>query len=267
VTSTRDPNPVVSGRGIRTLRQAGIDVKVGVLTEESRRLNEEFFHFHATGFPFVSLKLAQTLDGKIADSRGRSKWITSKLARVEAHRIRSFHDAVLIGARTVIRDNPDLTVRHVGGRNPLRIVLDGRLDAPHTAKIFRNAAAPTVLITRRSVMDRRTSAVVRLERRGIQVFGIDVKGDLPLGPILRLLAGMNVSSVLVEGGSATLSGFLREGIGNRLYWFVSTSILGDGLPSVNLNHARPLAKRIRVSDPRIRLIGPDVLIEGGIQFP
>ena len=146
VAAVEDPNPKVAGNGFKRLRDAGIEVTVGVCAEESRLLNEKFFHWIVTGRPFVSMKYAMTLDGKIATRTGDSKWITGEDARAYGHYLRKAHDCILVGKNTVLADDPELTTRLVEGRNPLRIVLDSNCEIPMTAKIF-DGEAETLLVT------------------------------------------------------------------------------------------------------------------------
>src|SRR5262249_5152276 len=157
VVAMRDPFPLVAGRGIRRLRAAGLRVEVGLLEDEARRLNEAWLHRLATGRPFVTLKLAETLDGKIATARGDSRWISSPAARALVHRMRDRHDAVLVGAKTILADDPRLTTRGVrGGRSPQRIILDGTLRTPPAAR-----ALPALILARPRANRARQAALAR----------------------------------------------------------------------------------------------------------
>ena len=147
-------------------------MKVGLFQKEAELLNEKFFKFMKTGLPFVGIKLAQTLDGRIADIAGTSKWITSKTARKEVHRLRSEYDAVLVGANTVLQDNPELTVRLVKGNNPVRVVVDGRLSLPISRKIFNTSAAPTWLLTSTKAVKANIRKVQKLVSQGVRVLPV-----------------------------------------------------------------------------------------------
>jgi diaminohydroxyphosphoribosylaminopyrimidine deaminase/5-amino-6-(5-phosphoribosylamino)uracil reductase len=219
-----------------------------------------------TGMPFIGMKIAQTLDGYIADHRGRSKWITSEQARKEAHRIRAQYDAILVGANTVIEDNPRLTVRAAKGRNPVRIVLDGQLRVPAHARIFSTRLARTILFTTQRALLRKRSTVSRLTERGVQVLALESARGMDEHAILRSLGALGISSILVEGGSTTASGFLQKKLVNRLHCFVAPKITGGGLHAVVLKPALELPKAIQMSADGIRLIGSDLLVEGRLVY-
>ncbi|MBM3161916.1 MAG: bifunctional diaminohydroxyphosphoribosylaminopyrimidine deaminase/5-amino-6-(5-phosphoribosylamino)uracil reductase RibD [Chlorobi bacterium] len=230
VVGCRDPHVKVAGKGIEKLRAAGVEVVEGVLEAESEKLNEAFITSHRKGRPFVALKLAQTLDGKIATASGASKWITGQEARTEVHRLRCRYDAVLTGAATVIADDSQLTVRHCAGRNPLRVVLDPKLAVPLTAGIF-DGSAETLLFTEASRQDSEKARM--LASMGVAVAGAESREcGLDLGAVLAMLHERRVLSVLVEAGSRLASSFVREGLCDKLYLFVAPLLFGgDGLSS------------------------------------
>jgi diaminohydroxyphosphoribosylaminopyrimidine deaminase/5-amino-6-(5-phosphoribosylamino)uracil reductase len=262
VVCSTDPNPLVAGRGVRRLRRSGIQVSTGTLCKESERLNERFFTFMKTGLPFVGMKAAQTLDGRVTDFRGTSKWITSELAQKEAHRLRSSYDAILVGANTVSRDNPQLTVRRVKGRNPLRVVLDPRLRLTPRAALFDTRRAGTLIFTSARAMSKRKSSVAKLSQRGVYILGLDKGSPLDLRVILRTLAALGVSSVLVEGGPYTMGEFVQQKLVNRLHWFVAPKLLGEGLHTLTLKPPVSLKSSIVLRDATVRTVGKDFLIEG-----
>ncbi|MCF8382740.1 MAG: bifunctional diaminohydroxyphosphoribosylaminopyrimidine deaminase/5-amino-6-(5-phosphoribosylamino)uracil reductase RibD [Chlorobium sp.] len=224
VIGCRDPHLKVAGKGIEKLLSAGVEVVEGVLEAESEKLNEAFITSHRKGRPFVALKLAQTLDGKIATSSGASKWITGAEARTEVHRLRCAYDAVLTGAATVIADDSELTVRHCAGRNPLRVVLDARLAVPLDAKIF-DAGAETLVFTAPSLLQ--SEKALRLAGKGITLKGVPPSEcGLDLRHVLDALHERRVLSVLVEGGSRLLSSFVRSVLVDKLYVFVAPKLFG-----------------------------------------
>lgn len=232
VLGMRDPNPLVDGKGIRILRSKGIKVDVGVLEAECRKLNEIFVKYVTTGLPFVSLKIAQTLDGKIADVEGRSQWITNEHSRTVVHELRTRYDAVLIGANTVKRDNPYLTVRLTKGRNPLRIVLDGGLTiSPKSAVFSDKLRKRTILITSEKSIADNASLLHQLLRKGVRIIALVRKKDnlLDIVTMLRILALENISSVLVEGGAKTFGQFVRAGLVDKYIIFVAPKAFGKGL--------------------------------------
>ncbi len=264
VASSKDPNPVVSGSGFRELKRAGVHVRVGELQREAEELNEKFFTFMKTGLPFVGVKVAQTLDGRIADAWGASKWITGEKARKHSHKLRTEYDAVLVGARTVLRDDPRLTVRWVKGRNPVRIVVDGKLSVRPSARVFRTNEARTLLLTSTQAMRKQPVKVQRLSRRGVEI--IPVQNTFRLRPkeILTTLARLNISSVLMEGGSRTIAPFVEAALVQKIHCFVAPKVLGAGLNSLALNRPVSLSKSVRVTDLVVARVGIDLLIEGRI---
>jgi diaminohydroxyphosphoribosylaminopyrimidine deaminase/5-amino-6-(5-phosphoribosylamino)uracil reductase len=232
VVGMKDPNPLVHGKGIQGLRSKGIKVDVGILQEECRKLNEIFVKYITTGLPFVSLKIAQTLDGKIADAHGRSQWITNEHSRAVVHALRARYDAVLIGANTVKRDNPHLTVRFTKGRNPFRIVLDGRLTVPSKSAIFSDKfCKKTILVTSEKSLADKSSLLQRLSRKGVRVILLERREEslLDVKTILRILALENISSVLVEGGAKTFGQFVRAGLVDKYFIFIAPKAFGEGL--------------------------------------
>ena len=264
VSAAEDPNPVVSGRGFRKLRRGGVIVSRGTLRAEARELNERFFTYMETGIPFVALKVAQTLDGRIADQRGASKWITDPAARAYGHGLRSVYDAVLVGAGTVRSDNPLLTVRAIKGRNPIRVVLDGGFSVPTDARLFRNSGAQTVVLTSSVALKRKRKKAVALERRGVAVIGIEGRSTLAPSSVLRVLGDFVNSSVLIEGGAKTIRPFLESGSVNKIHCFIAPKILGDGVTGLNIRSKGVKGARI-LNDVKITAVGPDLLLEGTLK--
>ncbi len=263
IAASGDPNPLVAGQGFRKLRAHGVKTIIGILRGKAEELNEKFFWSMKNGLPFVGIKVAQTLDGKIADAAGRSKWITTPEARAHGHRLRAEYDAVLIGAGTVIKDNPRLTVRHAEGKNPWRIVVDGRLAVSTRSRIFNVLESPTMVLTCTRAMKKEHRKVVAFEKAGVPVLGLDAGSRIPARSILRVLAGQGISSVLVEGGSGTVRPFLEARCVQKLHCFVAGKILGSGLPAFVLE-ARPLSRALRIENTNVMRIGKDFLLEGRV---
>ena len=232
VIGTADPNPLVSGKGISILNDHGIKTETGVLGEQCENLNEKFFKFMRTGTPFVTLKYAQTLDGRIASSTGHSQWISSEPSLRFAHRLRGLHDAVMVGIGTVVADDPDLRVRLVRGRNPLRVVADSTLKIPPGARVLDNQDVAKTLIATGSLRGRERSHM--LEERGIETLIIDEedKGVLDLKKLLAELGERQISSLLVEGGAGIITSFVREGLFDRVIVITAPRILGRGIEAV-----------------------------------
>jgi diaminohydroxyphosphoribosylaminopyrimidine deaminase/5-amino-6-(5-phosphoribosylamino)uracil reductase len=229
VIGCKDPNPIVAGRGIALLRKNKITVKTGVLSKEATRLNESFFKYIRTGIPFITLKAAQTADGYIARTDGSSKWITNQFSRKFVHQLRNEYDAVIVGAGTVIQDDPELTVRNVLGRNPIRIILDGRFTVPLDRKIFDDQAQ-TIIYTTTQAAVRESAKVLALKKRGIIVVPFRSKTDsIDIRTIVSDLGKRGIASVLVEGGSGIYSAFLNARMADALFLFTAQKKFSTGI--------------------------------------
>ena len=220
VCATIDPNPKVSGKGIEKLKGENIEVEVGVLAEEARLLNETFFTYHTKKRPFIALKFAQSLDGKIATKTGDSKWITNQKARDYARKLRSQYQAILVGINTVLKDDPHLGVRIPGKKDPMRIILDSYLKIPLKAQVLRDN---NVIIATTEKSDR--EKLKELQKKNILV--IILEGEkIPLPKLIKKLYELNIISVLVEGGSEVLGSFIDEKLVDKVYAFIAPIIIG-----------------------------------------
>ncbi|HAZ27338.1 TPA: bifunctional diaminohydroxyphosphoribosylaminopyrimidine deaminase/5-amino-6-(5-phosphoribosylamino)uracil reductase RibD [Candidatus Acetothermia bacterium] len=260
IVATLDPNPHVSGRGVARLREAGLEVVEGVLAAEARRLNEVFFHWIRERTPFVVLKLAMSLDGKIATSTGRSRWITGPESRRLVHALRARYGAVLVGVGTVLADDPELTVRDVEGPPPLRVVLDSQGRMPPEARVLSPGARTLVATTGRMPAGREGE----LCARGADVWRLPSQNDqVDLRELLRRL-GEETDSLLVEGGSEVAWAFLSPGLVHKLAFFYAPLILGgrEAIPAVGGEGVADPAEAIRVRDVTIEHVGADHLITG-----
>ncbi|NTU68470.1 MAG: bifunctional diaminohydroxyphosphoribosylaminopyrimidine deaminase/5-amino-6-(5-phosphoribosylamino)uracil reductase RibD [Chlorobiaceae bacterium] len=255
-----DPNEKVAGSGIARLRQAGAKVTVGVLGEESERLNEAFMTSHRKGRPLVMLKIAQTLDGRIATSLGASKWITGEESRKEVHRLRGRYDAVLTSSSTVVADDAELTVRHCQGRQPLRVLLDRQLRVPVESKIFGPGARTLVFASAAAAEPER---LAMLEARGVEVHLLDAPhGRMDLGEVLAELHRRRVLSVMVEAGSALAAAFVRERLADKLCLFVAPRLFGgDGLPSFGPLDVLLPGQSVDLRISSSRMVGNDLMLE------
>jgi diaminohydroxyphosphoribosylaminopyrimidine deaminase / 5-amino-6-(5-phosphoribosylamino)uracil reductase len=234
-----DPNPLVAGKGIAILEKAGIEVKTGICENEALRLNEHFFHYIQTGTPYVTLKSAVTLDGKTAAFTGDSKWITSEESRLDVHKYRHNHDAILVGVNTVIKDNPLLTTRlPLGGKNPIRIVLDTHLRIPIESNILNTEDAETVVFCASEASDEK---VQLLADKGVKVEQLE-SPDIQIKMVLQRLGERNITSLFVEGGSAVHFSFLKEKAYQELIMYMAPKLVGgsqafssfggEGFPSI-----------------------------------
>ncbi|ACG74058.1 riboflavin biosynthesis protein RibD [Anaeromyxobacter sp. K] len=254
-----DPNPLVNGRGMARLRRHGVAVVKGVLRAECDRLNAPWFTFITEGRPFVTLKAAVTLDGRIATRTGDARWVSGEAARAWVHRLRDRVDAVLVGAGTARADDPRLTTRLPrGGRDPIRVVLDSDLSLPRTLALFRGGSpAPTLVAHASAAPARRYGPGVELVRcrRG--------KGGVDLRDLLAKLAARGVAHLLVEGGAHVHARFLEAGLVDRVAVFVAPKIAGgDGVPLVAGRGPARMADALRLEQVAFERVGDDVLVTG-----
>ncbi len=262
VAAMEDPDPRVSGRGFAKLRDAGIAVETGLLAKEAAEINAGFLMRLAKGRPLVTLKLAATLDGKIATSSGESQWITGEAARNRAHLMRATNDAVVVGANTVIGDDPLLTCRLPGieTRNPVRIVFDGGLRVPLTAKLIAQAKlVPTWIVHRHGVDAARREA---FRDCGVELIeaSTTTTGEMDLAASFAELGKRGLTRVLVEGGSRFAGALLAADLVDRLAWFRAPSLLGgDAMPSVEAFGIAKLAEAPRFKRLSVEIVGDDLL--------
>jgi diaminohydroxyphosphoribosylaminopyrimidine deaminase/5-amino-6-(5-phosphoribosylamino)uracil reductase len=265
VAACVDPNPAVNGKGIETLRAAGIAVDVGLLAEEAARLNEAFFTFIRLGRPFVILKAAASLDGKIATRTGDSRWITGETARQHVHQIRNEVDAVLVGIGTILRDDPLLTTR-LGSpdqRDPARVIVDNLARLPLRAKVINRASTATTILAVSAMAPR--ARLEALEREGVQI--LVVPGSprrVSLRNLMEALGKMDLLSVLIEGGAEINGSALQEGIVDKLLLFLAPLLIGGNATptAVGGDGIETLSQATRVRNLRIERFGEDILIEG-----
>jgi diaminohydroxyphosphoribosylaminopyrimidine deaminase/5-amino-6-(5-phosphoribosylamino)uracil reductase len=262
VIGMEDPNPLVKGKGVEILRSAGLDVEVGILEKECRRLNEAFCKYILGEHPFIILKAAATWDGKIATRDGDSKWISGETSRRFAHKLRDQVDGVLVGIGTILKDDPLLTVRIKGGRDPYRIILDSRLKISEEARVIGSPPSRAIIaVTESAPKDK----IERLEKRGVQILIVDSKaGRVNLRSCLSRLREIGMMSILVEGGSQVNGSFLDEGLVDKLLLFLSPKLIGDcQAPGIFGGRGiLTLQDAITLKEISTRKMGEDILLEG-----
>ncbi|HMK48761.1 MAG TPA: bifunctional diaminohydroxyphosphoribosylaminopyrimidine deaminase/5-amino-6-(5-phosphoribosylamino)uracil reductase RibD [Thermodesulfovibrionales bacterium] len=256
VVAMNDPNPKVSGMGLRELERAGIMVSSGILQDEARRLNESYIKYITTGMPFVVLKAAMTLDGKIATPAGQSKWITGEKARKTVHRLRSSVDAIITAIGTVKADDPQMTARIKGGKNPIRIVIDPGLEIPPDARVLKSP--PETIVVTKEV--KKKADCLNLPESSV----ICYEGTLNLKWLLGKLGERHITSVLIEGGSSLNAHALSDGVVDKVMFFISPKIIGgkDSFPVVGGKTFRRLEEAYTLRDVSVRRVGGDILVEG-----
>ena len=261
----KDPNPRVAGSGIRQLEEAGVRVQVGLCEAESRQLNEVFIKYITTGYPFVILKSAISLDGKIATASGESQWITSEASRVKGHEIRAQVDAILVGIGTVVKDNPSLTARLSERKNedPIRIVVDSHGRTPLGAKIFNpDSNAGTLIAVTENAPSEKIEA---LKSAGADILIVEEKeGRVCLRGLMRELGRKEITSVLIEGGGEINAAALQAGIVDKLVFFVAPKLIGgkDAPGPIGGAGVTRLAEAFELRDVKTAQIDTDFLIEG-----
>ncbi len=260
VVGEKDPNPLTNGRGLKALARNGIRTRTGVLGEEIRNLNLPFHKWVRTGFPFVTLKAAQSLDGRIATKTGHSRWITSEASRSWAHALRYNSDAVLVGVETVIKDDPRLTVRGARQKPILKVILDSDLRTPLDSRLFKGRGRVIVAATRRAPRPKlralaKKAEVILTRSRGNRV---------DLRHLLRELGRRKVLHLLVEGGGEVHASFVQDGLADELYLFIAPFLIGGKkAPSSVMGLGASTLKAVwRLKRMQLERVGPDFLVHG-----
>ena len=259
-----DPNPLVSGGGVQTLRAAGIIVEQGLLSEEAASLNEAFTKFITCRTPFVILKAAVSLDGKIATRTGDARWISGEQSRERVHTLRDQVDAVIVGSGTIRRDNPRLTTRlPEGGRDPIRVIVDGLGSLPLESQVFQTGSAPPTWVA--VAADAPPQRIETLLQRGLTVLEAGgSQGRISLEQLLKRLGEREVTSVMIEGGEGVFTSAIEEGIVDKFLLFVAPLLVGGKTAPSLFGGAgvEEIWQAFRLSRLRIEQLGEDVLIEG-----
>ncbi|WHY73221.1 bifunctional diaminohydroxyphosphoribosylaminopyrimidine deaminase/5-amino-6-(5-phosphoribosylamino)uracil reductase RibD [Fictibacillus enclensis] len=262
VIASLDPNPLVSGRGVAILKEAGIEVITGIMEKESQQMNEVFNKFIVQKLPFVTVKSAATLDGKIATATHDSKWITGEAARKNVHQIRNENMAILVGVNTVIKDDPELTARIPNGRNPVRVILDSTLRIPVSSKVVQDKKAETWIFTTERAGEEKRQV---LESHGVSIFTTKSRADR-VNPeeVLHLLGEQQISSVMIEGGGAVNASFLEQQLIDKFVVYMAPKLLGGSLSPTFLEGegAERMSGAVDLREMTVEQVGDDFKFTG-----
>ncbi len=262
IVAAQDPDPRVSGQGISRLSEAGIEVELGLCGPEAEAVNAGFFALMRLGRPLVSLKIASSLDGRIAVASRESRWITGEPARARGHLLRASHDAVMVGSGTVLADDPNLTCRlpGMGGRSPVRVIADGSMRVPLTARVAATARdVPTWFLVRHGIEGERRDA---FKSCGVEIVDVPAtsSGETDLAGALKELGKRGITRLLVEGGATLATSLFRADLVDLLYWFRAPSVIGgDGLPALTALGLAAPAQAPRFARLALETVGEDVL--------
>ncbi|MGH7452340.1 MAG: bifunctional diaminohydroxyphosphoribosylaminopyrimidine deaminase/5-amino-6-(5-phosphoribosylamino)uracil reductase RibD [bacterium] len=267
VIGTMDPNPLVNGRGVNMLCEHGIEVKSGLLEEACYELNESYFKFITMRLPFVTLKVAQSLDAKIADATGHSRWISTEQARRLVHRWRWQNDAIMVGIGTALADDPQLTVREEIGPQPRRIIVDTNLRLPLTAKLLNDEhAAKTIVAIGENC--REHEKIAEIENRDARVWPIHTSaaGSLDMRHLMERIGQEGIASLFVEGGRRIFSSLLEGRFADRLKCFIAPKLLGDGIPAFQGLPISRMEQAILLEKAYWETVGDNVLVSGIVRY-
>lgn len=265
-----DSNPLVAGKGVQILRDHGIYVETGILDAECRKLNEVFYHYIATKTPFVVMKYAMTLDGKIACATGDSKWVTGEIARTQVHRMRGRYRGIMVGIGTVLADDPILNCRVEGGVDPVRIICDSNLHIPTESQIVKTASdIETIVACSQEALEseRKQEKIRRLKEAGIQIIGTEGAHGVNLVELMKKLGGQNIDSILLEGGGTLNASALEDGIVNKVYAYIAGKLIGgmDARSPVEGMGIDRMADAITLQNMEIEKLGDDFCIVGYVK--
>lgn len=266
VIAMRDPNPLVAGKGIKMLEDAGIEVSIGVLEAAAKKLNEVFLKWIMTKQPFVVMKTAMTLDGKIATATGKSQWISNAASRKRVHELRDLYDGILVGIGTVLADDPSLTVRlpDGSGKNPLRIIVDSKARTPLTAKVVCDGAARTLIAVTASAPPDRIAA---LRAAGVEVLIVNEGEKVDLRQLLAELGRRNITGVFVEGGATINYSLLQKQLVDKVYSFIAPKMVGGRTAPtpVGGDGVAELSEAFSLQAVETELLAGDILVSGYIE--
>jgi len=257
IVGMEDPNPLVDG--YKELKFRGLKTKIGILREEAKKLNEIYMQYSKSKKPFVILKLAMSLDGKIATSTGDSKYITSKEARKFVHQIRNDVDGVMVGINTITRDNPILDSRLVNGKNPIKVILDSSLKISERSKVLKDPGKVIIATTKKAPKKK----VNKLHQKGVTILTLKPKhGLVDLKELMKELGKSEITSVMIEGGGELSGNAIKEGIVNKILMFTAPKLIGNGLNPIKNLGVKKVEKAIKLKNISTSRIGKDIMVEG-----
>ena len=257
IIAMSDPNPLVEG--FKELKFRGIKTRIGILENKAKKMNESYIKYIKTKRPFVVVKSAMSMDGKIATRTGDSKYITGREARKYVHQLRSELDAIMVGINTILKDNPLLTVRLVKGRNPIKIVVDSHLKIPLNAKVIKDPTKLVIATTKNAPK----AKMKKLQQKGVNVLIIDSKrGKVDLDKLMKQLGKLEITSIMVEGGAELNSEAIKSGIVDKILFFLAPSVIGEGLGAIGDLGIKKVDRSIKLKHLSSRRIGKDILVEG-----
>ncbi len=261
VVAMKDPNPLVAGRGIEILKSAGIEVEVGILEDDARRLNEVFLKYITKKMPFVTAKFACSLDGKISTVTGESQWISCEESRKFVHRLRDISDGIMVGVGTVLADNPSLTTRLETGKNPVRIVADSMARTPLDSKFLNDGAAKNIIAV---TADAPADKISALKNLGAEIIICGDSQQVDLKILMAELASREITSVLLEGGGTLNFSMFRAGLIDKVFAFIAPKIIGgkNALSPVEGGGFKKLIDAVNLKNLNVEKIGTDILVSG-----
>jgi len=265
VVAMKDPNPVVAGRGLERLRDAGIQVDVGPMLQEALRLNEIFIKSITTGLPFVVYKSAMTLDGKIATETGDSRWVSNEGSRHYVHQLRDHYDVILVGSETILKDNPALTCRLPSGKDPIRLIVDGKLRiSEHAQVLTASELSPCIIATSLSASSAKVERLQSLNH--VEVWQYNTVRHVPLENLMRDLVRRGWTSVLLEGGGGLAGTLLQSQLVDKVEFFIAPKLVGGNGPSpLSGLHIGLMAEAISIDDLNVDMYTGDLHVTGYIR--
>lgn len=262
VVAMKDPNPLVSGRGIDRLREAGIIVDVGLLLQEASLINEVFIKVITSGLPFIVYKTAMTIDGKIATETGNSRWVSQEKSRQYVHQMRNLYDIIMAGSETVLQDNPALTCRLPGGRDPIRLIVDGQLRIPENAQVLSASKhSPCIIATTQAASCDKVEHLKTLDQ--VEVWQYDTPRYVPLEKLLHDLVSRGWTSVLLEGGGGLAGALISEQLVDKVEFFIAPKLVGGNGPSpLSGLHIQNMEDALKLHDLKIDMNSGDLHVTG-----